>query len=187
MHANSLPDDELKLIGESGGAVSITPAVEARMGHGAPTVGRLAALGVTTGLGVDVVTSVAGDPFSVMRATLLTGQFGEGVRVSPADVLRMATIDGAAALGMRDRIGSLSPGKQADVVLLRTDALNLVGAVHHDPIGAVVTAAHPGNVDTVLVAGKVVKRDGQLLSPALRPTLDAVAAAAQRLAAGVPD
>lgn len=181
VHANSLPDEELKLIRESGGAVSITPAVEARMGHGAPTVGRLAALGVTTGLGVDVVTAVAGDLFSVMRATLLTGQFSEGVRVSPADVLRMATSEGAAALGMQDRIGSLRPGKQADVVLLRTDAINLVGAVRHDPIGAVVTAAHPGNVDTVFVAGKIVKQDGQLVNPAVRTVIDAVASSAERL------
>jgi 5-methylthioadenosine/S-adenosylhomocysteine deaminase len=182
VHANSLPDDELKLIADSGGAVSITPAVEARMGHGAPTVGRLAALKVTTGLGVDVVTSVAGDLFSVMRATLLTGQFSDGVRVGPADVLRMATIEGAAALGMRDRIGSLTPGKQADLVLLRADAINLAGAVHHDPIGAVVTAAHPGNVETVLVAGKVVKRGGQLVHPGLRTVIDTLGSRAERLA-----
>src|SRR5436190_570255 len=66
VHGNSLADSELVLIAESGAAVSITPAVEAQMGHGAPMVNRLRAAGITTGLGVDVVTTVAGDMFSLM-------------------------------------------------------------------------------------------------------------------------
>ena len=72
VHGNSLSDGELALIGSAGAAVSIAPAVEARMGHGGPVVGRLKRLGVTTGLGVDVVSAVAGDMFSLMRATLMS-------------------------------------------------------------------------------------------------------------------
>lgn len=162
VHGNSLADDELAMIGDSGAAVSITPAVEARMGHGDPLVGRLRAAGVTTGLGVDVVATVAGDMFSVMRATLMTSYLSPGPQVTPADVLKMATLDGAVAIGLADQAGSLRPGKQADIVLLRADDVNLAGT--HDPIGAVVTAAHPGNVDTVLVGGTVVKRNGTLVS-----------------------
>jgi 5-methylthioadenosine/S-adenosylhomocysteine deaminase len=157
VHGNSLPDEELALIADSGAAASVAPAVEQLMGVGAPMIGRLRAAGITTGLGVDAVTTVAGDMFSVLRAAQLTG------RVSAAEALRMATVDGARALGLDDRIGSLRPGKQADVVLLRADALNLVAA--HDLVGAVVSGAHPGNVDTVLVAGRVVKRDGRLRYP----------------------
>ena len=153
VHGNSLPDEELDLIAASGGSMSIAPAVEALMGHGAPTIGRLRKAGVTTGLGVDTVTAVAGDMFSLMRAALLSGQLGGGPRLTAADVLRMSTLDGAAALGLADRIGSLRPGKQADIVLLRL-------AANHDPVGTVVTAAHPGNVDTVLVAGRVLKSGG---------------------------
>jgi cytosine/adenosine deaminase-related metal-dependent hydrolase len=171
VHGNSLPDSELALIAAAGSAVSIAPAVEAQMGHGAPMINRLRRAGITTGLGVDVVTTVAGDVFSLMRAALLTGG-GQGVRA--VDVLRMATVDGAAALGLADRIGSLRPGKQADVVLLRLADANLVGGLH-DPVGTVVTAAHPGNVDTVLVAGRVVKRGGHLVH-------DSVAAAVRRSA-----
>ncbi|MGQ0838575.1 amidohydrolase family protein [Actinokineospora sp.] len=155
VHGNSLPDGELALIAEAGAAVSIAPAVEATMGHGAPMVGRLRGHGITTGLGVDVVTTVAGDMFSLMRATLLTGRFGDGPRPTAADVLRLATVDGAAALGLADQVGSLRVGKQADLVLLRTTDLNLLGGLA-DPVGAVVTAAHPGNIDTVLVAGRPV-------------------------------
>jgi 5-methylthioadenosine/S-adenosylhomocysteine deaminase len=152
-HGNSLLDSDLDLIAGAGAAVAICPGVEARMGHGAPVVGRLAARGITTGLGVDVVTSVAGDMFSLIRATLLTSQFGDGPRVTPADVLAMATLGGAAAVGLADRIGSLTAGKQADLVLLRATDPNLAGG-RHDPIATVVAAAHPGNIESVLVAGR---------------------------------
>jgi len=102
------------------------------------------------------VTTAGGDMFSQMRAALLTSQLGEYPRLTPADVLRMATLDGAKALGMADQIGSLRPGKQADLILLRANDPNLIAA--HDLIGAVVTAAHPGNIDRVLVAGQEVSR-----------------------------
>ena len=161
IHANTLADDELAMIGESGASVSITAAVEAQLGHGAPTIGRLRTANVNAGVGVDVVTTVAGDLFSMMRALLMSSYLSPGPRVSPADVLRMATLDGAIALGLGDQVGSLKAGKQADIVLLRADDLNLAGTL--DPIGAVVTSAHPGNVDTVLVAGNVVKQGGRLL------------------------
>jgi 5-methylthioadenosine/S-adenosylhomocysteine deaminase len=179
VHGNSLPDEELTLIADTGGALSITPAVEARMGHGAPTLGRVRALGVPAGLGIDVVTTVPGDMFAVMRAALLTVDASGGERVPMADVLAAATLGGAAALGMADRIGSLRPGSQADVVLLRTDAVSSAGG--HDPIGVAVNA-HPGLVDTVLVAGRVVKRDGQLLHSAVSDVVAEAARMALRLA-----
>jgi len=179
VHGNSLPDDELALIAGTGGALSITPAVEARMGHGAPMLGRVRALGVPTGLGVDVVTTVPGDLFSVMRAALLTVDASGGERVPAADVLEAATLGGATALGMADRIGSLRPGAQADIVLLRTDAVGAAGG--HDPVGVAVNA-HPGLVDTVLVAGRVVKRDGRLLHPRVAEVVAAANEVAARLA-----
>jgi 5-methylthioadenosine/S-adenosylhomocysteine deaminase len=179
VHGNSLPDDELTLIAATGGALSITPAVEARMGHGAPTLGRVRSLGVLAGLGVDVVTTVPGDMFAVMRAALLAVDAAGGERVPVSDVLQAATRGGAVALGMADRIGSLRPGAQADVVLLRTDAVGVAGG--HDPVGVAVNA-HPGLVDTVLVAGRVVKRDGRLLHPAVKETVAAAGRVAERLA-----
>jgi cytosine/adenosine deaminase-related metal-dependent hydrolase len=124
-------------------------------------IGRLRTAGATTALGVDVVTTVGGDMFSVMRAGLLSTYLVPGPHVSPGDILRMATLDGAVALGLGDEVGSLKVGKQADIVMLRADDVNLACA--HDPIGSVVTAAHPGNVDTVLVAGMVVKQNGKLV------------------------
>ncbi|MGW8970392.1 amidohydrolase family protein [Streptomyces platensis] len=189
VHGNSLPDSELRLIAESGGAVAITPAIEASMRFGAPMAGRLRRAGIPTGLGADAVTSAPGDMFSQMRAALMSSHFdgnGDGEADAPtvkaADVLRMATAEGAAALGLADEVGSLGIGKRADLVLLRADALNLA-PVAHDPIGAVVTAAHPGNIDTVLVDGRPVKRNGQLLYGELGNVLNTAHRTAERLVA----
>ncbi|WP_432000339.1 amidohydrolase family protein [Streptomyces sioyaensis] len=187
VHGNSLADSELRLIAESGGAVAITPAIEASMRFGAPMAPRLRRAGITTGLGADAVTSAPGDMFSQMRAALTSSHFdgagdGETSTVGAADVLRMATAEGAAALGLGDEVGSLGIGKSADLVLLRADAVNLA-PVGHDPIGAVVTAAHPGNVDTVLVAGRAVKRAGRLVHAELTGVLEAAHRSAERIAA----
>ncbi|MFC6084324.1 amidohydrolase family protein [Sphaerisporangium aureirubrum] len=199
VHGNSLPGHELLLIAGSGGSVSIAPAVEAQMGHGPPMITRLREAKVTTALGADVVTSSPGDMFSLMRAALLTarlehpvdrtwrpsgepGREGEAApRLTTSDVLRMATLDGAVALGLDDQVGSLRVGKQADLLLIRTGVVNLSGA-RHDPVGTVVTAAHPGNVDTVLVAGEPVKYAGRLVTPAAPAAVTATHRSAGRLA-----
>jgi 5-methylthioadenosine/S-adenosylhomocysteine deaminase len=166
VHGNNLLDSELQLIAEAGAAVSITPVVEERMEMGPPMAGRLKSAGVTTGLGIDVVTSAGGDMFGVMHSVLALGH----QVLTAAEVLQLATIGGARALGLADKIGSLQPGKQADLVMLRTTDINLLGGLH-DPVGAIVTAAHPGNVDTVLVAGNAVKQRGRLLHPTVPAVL----------------
>jgi cytosine/adenosine deaminase-related metal-dependent hydrolase len=168
VHGNNLPDSELKLIAESGAAVSVTPAVEARMEIGAPLAGRLRAIGVNLSLGIDVVTTGSGDMFTAMHELLSLGY----KTFTAADVLRIATLEGARALGLTD-VGSLAIGNQADVVLLRGTDINLAGGLH-DPIATVVTQAHPGNVDTVLVGGTPVKRSGNLVSTSLPAALNAL-------------
>jgi 5-methylthioadenosine/S-adenosylhomocysteine deaminase len=72
----------------------------------------------------------------------------------------MGTIDGARALGIADRVGSLTPGKRADIILVRTDAINM--APMADPARMIVQAAQPANVDTVMVDGRILKRAGKL-------------------------
>jgi cytosine/adenosine deaminase-related metal-dependent hydrolase len=99
----------------------------------------------------------------------------------------MTTVEAARACGLDDRVGTLRAGRQADVVLLRTDLPNL--APVSDPVGATVLAAGIGNVDGVLVAGRWVKRDGRFVHRDLRAVLDRAAASRDHLlaAAGVPD
>ena len=136
--------------------------------------GRLLDVGIRPSLSIDVCSSNGGDMFGAMRSTiaaqrgmdnLMAEQAGqslvEEVRLSCRDVVSFATIDGARACGLDDRIGSLTPGKQADVIAVSTKSLALTPM--NNPWGALVYAAHPGLVETILVAGRIVKRDGQLL------------------------
>jgi cytosine/adenosine deaminase-related metal-dependent hydrolase len=107
---------------------------------------------------------------------LAAGEALAEVPLTAGDVLGMATVEGARACGLDDRVGTLEPGKQADVVLLRTDLPHLAPVA--DPVAATVLAAGTGTVDAVLVAGRWVKRDGALLADP-RPVLQR-AAASQR-------
>lgn len=170
VHCNMLSDTELDLIAGAGGRASVSPEVEANMGHGPAATARLRSRGIPTGLSADVCTNVGGDLFGAMRvaialqrgadhgAALARGDTLESVSLTARQVLAMATVDGARACGLDDRIGTLEVGKQADVVLLRADLANL--APMSDPVGAVVHAAGTHNVDSVYVAGRPVKRDG---------------------------
>ncbi|WP_063732986.1 amidohydrolase family protein [Streptomyces sp. RTd22] len=182
VHANGLGDDELRMLADAGSSVSISPDVELRMGFGWPMTGRMLAAGVRPTLSVDDVPSVGGDMFATMRTAFVV-QRGLDGGLNSRDLLEFATVDGAHALGLAARTGSLTPGKDADVILLRTDDITVLPAT--DPAGTIVAAGHPGLVDTVLVAGRVVKRDGVLVDvdlPALKARLvasrDQVAAAA---------
>jgi cytosine/adenosine deaminase-related metal-dependent hydrolase len=149
------------------------------MGH--PVAVRAGEKGARASLGIDIVSNYSGDMFAQMRL-LLQAQRGlengrltappRRIRYRAEEVLRLATLGGARALGMDGRIGSLTPGKRADVVVTRCDAINLVPV--HDPVGALVMNANTFNVDTVLVNGRPVKRGGQLVGvdwPALAARL----------------
>ena len=103
------------------------------------------------------------------------------------EVLEFATIEGARANGLEKKIGSLTPGKEADIILLRTDRLNVMPM--NNAVGAVVTSMGPQNVDTVLIAGKVMKRNGKLVGVDMDrlARLGRQARSALYKAAGVPD
>ncbi|MBY0204913.1 amidohydrolase family protein [Paenibacillus cucumis (ex Kampfer et al. 2016)] len=173
VHGNTMGMDEFKMLADSGASLSVTPEVEMMMGHGYPATGYFLEHGGTPTLGVDVVTSTGGDMFSQMKFALQAersrtneyllqqGEMPGELSLKASQVLRFATSAGSRALGLEQKTGSLTPGKEADVIMIRTTDLNLFPV--HDPIGAVVQFANPSNVDTVFVAGKPVKREGKLL------------------------
>lgn len=176
VHCNTLGDDELAMIAASGGTASIASIVEMQMGHGWPATGRLMEAGVRPSFSVDVCSAVGTDMFSQMRTTLVTQHAidnaaleasggtlsgGELLKISSRDVLEFATIEGARACGLDSVTGSITPGKQADILLLKADGLGMFPL--NNPVAAVVYNAHPGLVDTILVAGRVVKRDGRMV------------------------
>lgn len=173
VHCTTCTDDHLRKISDTGGTASVAPAIEMMMGHGFPATGRLTRAGVRPSLSIDVVSVNGGDMFSVMRAALTCEralcndaalQRGEAVtelELTTRDVLEFATIQGARACGLEDVTGSLTPGKQADIVLLDTSTPATAPLTH--PSGTAVLAADRRNVDTVMVAGHVLKRDGVLV------------------------
>jgi len=170
IHMTDLTDQELDWIAETGGKASIAPYVEMLMGHGPPPTGKMLARGVRPSLSVDVVSSVPGEMFTQMRTALAydrileftdTPDIAFAPKLTHSDVLDFATIDGARSIMLDDKVGSLTPGKQADIVLLRTDVINTAPVL--DPKATIVTYADTSNVDSVFVAGRAVKRGGELL------------------------
>jgi 5-methylthioadenosine/S-adenosylhomocysteine deaminase len=172
IHCCTLNDTEWKLIKDSGGTISIAGYVETLMGHGNPPTQKAIDLGIRPSLSVDVETSVPNDFFTQMRtifslqknevwARRLAGDKNPPAFLKVRDVLEYATVEGARANGLARKVGTLTPGKEADIIVLRHDRLNVMPM--NNAVGAVVTSMGPQNVDTVLIAGKVVKRDGQLV------------------------
>ncbi len=165
IHCTTLNDTEIQMIVDTGGTVSIACPVEMMMGHGMPPVQKFLDRGLAPSLSVDVETNVPSDMFNQMRSVLglqrsLAGANGHDP-VSMRDVLEWATIEGAKANGLEDKVGTLTPGKQADIVMLRTDRMNVTPL--NDPVAAVVVGMDPSNVDTVIVGGHILKRNGRLL------------------------
>ncbi|MEV8638433.1 amidohydrolase family protein [Streptosporangium sp. NPDC051023] len=190
VHANGISDEELCMLADAGSSVSISPDVELKMGFGSPMTGRVLAAGLRPTLSIDDVPSVGGDMFSTMR-TAFAVQRGLDGGLRCRDLLEFATLDAARSCGLGARTGSITPGKDADLILLRTDDLTVFPVT--DPVATIVSAGHPGLVDTVLVAGRVVKRDGVLVGvdvAALRRRLtdsrDRIAAAAGLADAWLP-
>lgn len=175
VHANLLSEDLYPVIAEAGVSISATPEVEMQMGHGFPVTGEFLAADGRLTLGSDVVSAIGSDMFRQMRFALQTqraldnaaalerGTPLDSLKLSAREILEATTIEGARALGLGEVTGSLTPGKQADVITIRTDDVNTFPV--HDPVSTVVLHAEPGNVDHVFVAGNLRKADGELLDP----------------------
>jgi 5-methylthioadenosine/S-adenosylhomocysteine deaminase len=193
IHCNYLSDEEFRLIADTGGKISIAPSVEMAMGHGTPPTGKALAHGLRPSLSIDVVTTVPGDMFTQMRflwasARLLEHEaaFAAGNEEEPAlltsrEVLEFATIEGARVCGIEERTGSLTPGKKADLVVIRCDETNTYPVI--DPVSTVVHQADTRNVDTVMVDGRILKRGGRLVDADLPRARDLAASSLDYLLA----
>ena len=193
VHANNLSAERLTPLLERGVTVSVTPECELQMGFGDPVTGRLRALGALPSIGTDVESAMGPDMFTNMRMALqyqraldnqdvldATGKAPERVSIGAREALLWATLGGARMAGLEKRVGSLAPGKQADLVLLRADDLNMAPAI--DPVHSIVFHAGTANVDTVLVAGRVVKERGRLAYGDLARLKAALVAVGRRVA-----
>jgi 5-methylthioadenosine/S-adenosylhomocysteine deaminase len=172
IHCNHMSDAAWKLIKDSGGHVSLAVPIEMAMGHGLPPIQDALDHGIRPSLSSDVDVTMAQDPFTVMRAAFTLQRLGVLQRVragapnlpsllTSRDVLEFATVEGARCTGLEHKVGTLTPGKDADIVLLKADRLN-VWPLNNAP-GAVVNLMNPSNVDTVFIAGKARKWRGNLV------------------------
>ncbi|MFD4231890.1 amidohydrolase family protein [Streptomyces sp. NPDC058545] len=175
-HANQLTAREFELIADSGGSIAISATVEMLMVLGTyPATGSAFRYGIPAGLSADTTTSSGVDLFSEMRIALAAERSRANkdavardeavlsVELDQRDMLRLATTGGARAWHMDDEIGTLTVGKNADVVVVDMRAPHLDGFA--DPVSTLVFGAGPADVETVVVGGEVVKSGGRLVGP----------------------
>jgi 5-methylthioadenosine/S-adenosylhomocysteine deaminase len=163
IHAVVATKDEIEAMKAAGCAVSLSPYTELRIGFGLPQVGEFIAAGLPVGLSVDTVElSGNADMFGIMKLVqnIENGKSENEFKLTARRVLELGTIEGARSMGIADKVGSLKPGKRADLIMVSTHDINM--AVFGDPAHMIVTAAQPANVDTVVVDGRILKRAGKL-------------------------
>ena len=162
-HGIHFDDAELALLGSTGTGVAHCPGSNLRLGSGIARVPELTAAGAPVGLAVDgSASNDASDMLAEARLALLVHRIGTGVtRMSAMDALWLATRGGAKVLGW-DELGSLEPGKQADLAIFRVDDLAHAGGLH-DPVASLVFCGGRQNAEAVLVAGKIRVRQGRLV------------------------
>src|SRR5262249_54468688 len=164
IHGVVLTSEEIAAIKAAGASVSLSPTSELRIGFGMPLTGNLLAAGIPVGLSVDTVELTGNaDMFGIMKfiQNVENGLSENEFKLTARRVLELATIEGARSMGVADRVGSLKPGKRADLIMISARDINL--AVFGDPAHMLVTAAQPANVDTVIVDGRILKRGRKLL------------------------
>jgi cytosine/adenosine deaminase-related metal-dependent hydrolase len=175
-HANQLTDREYDLLAAAGASISLCPSVDMLMALGTyPATGQALRRGITAGLSVDTTTGAGTDLFSEMRLALAAERSRANtaavarheavaeVDLDQRDMLRLATLGGARVWQLDDQVGSLSVGKQADLAVIDMRAPHLDG--FGDPVTTMVMGAGPADVETVIVAGEVVKAAGVLVGP----------------------
>ncbi len=192
VHGHALSDAQLRRFCALGMSFSAAAENEMTQGHGHPITGRLRALGKAPSLGVDLESVLSGDMLTQARVALgmqrsldnaayreAHGTIPPTSTITTREALQWVTVEGARMLGQLDRIGTLAPGKQADLVLIRADDLNMQPV--HDPVSTVVMQTTLANIDSVMVAGRWKKRHGRLLDVALAPKLAALQASGHKI------
>lgn len=192
VHGNELTDRDLGVLIDNGASFTVTAEIEMQICYGDLLSGRLQAKGVPFSIGTDIESAYAPDMLACTRFSLQaerhltslrmkaeTGERPHPIPLTVREALGWATMEGARAMRLDQRTGSLRIGKQADIILIRQDDLNLSGAF--DPFNAVVGFAHPGNVDTVIVAGRIHKSKGRMLRSDIRKLQEELAGSGGRI------
>jgi 5-methylthioadenosine/S-adenosylhomocysteine deaminase len=176
IHMTGMSDFAWQKARDAGVGVSLAVPIEMNMRHGTPPIQKALDLGFQPSLSTDVECTLTADFFTQMRSAMALqrmflngrglGENGPAETSLPPlattrDALRWATINGARDLKLDRRVGSLTPGKEADIIILDAEAIN-VAPLNHVP-GAVVSLMDRTNVETVIVAGKIRKWKGRMV------------------------
>ena len=173
IHATGLSPEAWRAMGDAGVTVALAPTSDAQIGleSAVPAIDECLAAGIRPGLSIDVEVALASDMFTQMRALLaiqrmraVNAAYGTDVepkRITTRDVLDFATLQGARTNGLAGVTGSLTPGKQADLIVVGAEDINNMPL--NDAVGTLVLGTDPRNVRAVLVAGQPRKWDGRLL------------------------
>ncbi len=181
-HAIHLSDEEIALLAERDVRVAHNPLSNMRLASGIIRLPELRAAGITIGLGLDGGSNDTSDMFATMRAAVgLQRVRSLDATVFPTveDALRLSTLGGAEVLGMQDTIGSLTPGKQADLIVLNPMSINF--APRWDWIHQIVFNGQPRNVEHVFVGGKALKAEVRPLGDAQQRAIAGAERAASRI------
>jgi len=191
IHCTRVSDALLDAIAATGGHVSIAVAIEMQMGHGYPPIQRCLDHGIRPSLSVDVECNMTADPFTQLRSAFtwqralvneraIRGEVDAPPPLGCRDVIELHTLQGARAAQLDAKVGTLTPGKEADIIMLST-GIN-VAPLHNVP-GAIVTLMDTSNVRNVFIAGKVMKWNGALVGVDERRVIAGATAAAEALIA----
>ena len=161
-HCVHVSEGDMDILRKTGTNVAHCPSSNLKLGSGIAPVVKMLERGIPVSLGADgAPCNNRLDMFTEMRSAALIQKAMHGPEVLPAlTVLRMATIDGARALGLEEQIGSIEVGKRADLTVLNIEALHTTP--HPDPISSIVYAADARDVETVIIDGRIVMREGEL-------------------------
>ena len=192
VHGNDLPDDLLQRMVDLGVSFSVTAENEMIQGHGFPVTGRLLKLGTRPSIGIDLESVLSGDLLSVARVALSMqraldnadsrrehGTIPATTTIPVREALRWITTEGARMLGRETQIGSLTPGKLADLVMIDASDLSLVPV--HDPVSTVVMQTSLANIEAVMIGGVWKKRSGRLLADGIAANKELLVQSGQRL------
>ncbi|MDT5348350.1 MAG: 5-methylthioadenosine/S-adenosylhomocysteine deaminase [Mycobacterium sp.] len=196
VHCNTLTDGEWRRLARNDAKLSISPETELNMGMGRPAFTAAARHGIKPTLSCDVLSLNTGDLFTQLRLGVafqrwadtepvnLAGGDPEAVTVAAHDALNWTTVNAAEAVGLGDRIGSLTPGKQADVLVVANPANS---HPQIDPAGTLLFQTTADSVRHVLVAGRFVKRDGKLVGVDVNQLNAEAEASARQILTGIAD
>ena len=185
-HCVHLNKSELEILSRTGTHVAHCPSSNLKLGSGFAPIVEMLERGISVSLGADgAPCNNRLDMFTEMRTAALIQKALHGAEALPAlTMLRMATIDGARALGLDSDIGSIEVGKIADLTLLNLEALHTTP--HPDPVSTIVYAAESSDVETVIIDGHVVMSDGILATMDEREVVQGAAEMSRRLSDLLP-